>query len=514
MGRAQVRQSEVIQDGRISNFNGIYAAIVIPNATRGPVMEPVLVNSPEDLVRKFSIDGTLKPGSSLAYLHADLYLRRSDKLWVVRPNNTGLSYSAVELNISTALTDTTSAVVTDPEAHVFGADGCILFTSKDPGTWGNRLKIKISEPTTKEFEGQFNIEVYLDSSVVESFKATRVAGIKDGYQRSAYVEDVLVRSSYVSAVDNVAVLPSVMPKTTASAVALSNGSDGVIATTADVINAFELFRSRDKYPVTLLLDGGNEVTSIQQTLISIASSRKDCIALISTPYTEEADPISYITDIIAYKNTLAANSRYAGLYANSIKYFDRYNNRSVFIGSSIAPALSINKAYQERELWYPPAGWELGVINEAEDTLIHFSDGDMDAIVDAGINPIRRTSNGIVIWGQKNLSYPPNLADRMNVTLLLISLIPQLNEYLEGKIFQLNTESLWSSIEDTISAKLEGIVARNGLYAYKVVVDKSNNSASDIDNYTLNVDIYLQPTKGIEEIRERIIITKTGAALG
>ena len=42
----------------------------------------------------------------------------------------------------------------------------------------------------------------------------------------------------------------------------------------------------------------------------------------------------------------------------------------------------------------------------------------------------------------------------------------------------------------------------------------SNNSQQDVDNYTLNVWIFIKPTKAIEFIPTKVILTRTDLSFG
>jgi hypothetical protein len=57
---------------------------------------------------------------------------------------------------------------------------------------------------------------------------------------------------------------------------------------------------------------------------------------------------------------------------------------------------------------------------------------------------------------------------------------------------------------------MDGIVSRRGCYDYMVVCDDTNNTPEDIDNYRLNVDLYIKPTKAIEFIHFTTIIARSG----
>ena len=58
---------------------------------------------------------------------------------------------------------------------------------------------------------------------------------------------------------------------------------------------------------------------------------------------------------------------------------------------------------------------------------------------------------------------------------------------------------------------LESVQQRQGLYAFRVVMDESNNTPSEIDRNRLIGAIYLQPTKTAEFIILDFNVLPTGA---
>ena len=61
-----------------------------------------------------------------------------------------------------------------------------------------------------------------------------------------------------------------------------------------------------------------------------------------------------------------------------------------------------------------------------------------------------------------------------------------------------------------LESYMDNIKARRGVYDYQVVCDDTNNSPDDIDNYRLNVWLFVKPTKAIEYIPFKVVITSTG----
>jgi phage tail sheath protein FI len=58
---------------------------------------------------------------------------------------------------------------------------------------------------------------------------------------------------------------------------------------------------------------------------------------------------------------------------------------------------------------------------------------------------------------------------------------------------------------------MEQVVSRQGLFAYKVIMDETNNTADVIDRNQLIGQIYVQPTKTAEFIILDFTLQPTGA---
>lgn len=201
------------------------------------------------------------------------------------------------------------------------------------------------------------------------------------------------------------------------------------------------------------------------------------------------------------------NSSYCALYTPHLQIQDRFNDRKLFIAPDGHVAGSISFSASNYEIWFPAAGFKRGVLNVLAVSRI-FDDGELDLLYTAGINPIRFTSGrGIVIWGQKTLLARPSALDRLNVRLLLIVIEPAVKNFLEDYLFDLNDEGTRTIIEGKLEGYLETIKARKGITGYDVICDETNNSPEDIDANRLIVDIFIKPSRSIEDIPVRVVIT-------
>jgi phage tail sheath protein FI len=78
-------------------------------------------------------------------------------------------------------------------------------------------------------------------------------------------------------------------------------------------------------------------------------------------------------------------------------------------------------------------------------------------------------------------------------------------------VFDQNTIATRNSFLAQVNPYLTSVQQRQGLYAFKVVMDDTNNTADVIDRNQLVGQIYLQPTKTAEFIYLDFNVTPTGA---
>lgn len=509
MTAAQVRTSERDESQYIPASSGLALGTVLPDALRGPVMKPMLVDSIDRFLNLFSIDNEIKSYSSAAYHGISAYIRRGGTVWVTRPRTTGmkLASSIVKAATSQTVTGTLATALDLDDVPELTADDLLLIVAKDPGVWANRIKYKIEIPTRIEFVGHFNVKIYVDDNLKETFKCTR-RRILNGFRKSCYVVDVLAGSNYVNCIDNTTVVNTEVPRAVATATALTGGANGTASTSGDMIAAFQLYASPEDYKIKIFSDVGCEIVEVQKALVVMAEERGST-ALLGVPYATNVNSVTYLDDNLAYLESLAINSSFAALYSPQVEVYDQYSDRKLFVGASIFAACAIQFSDENYEIFYPPAGLTRGVINEALNLQRLFTKGDRDVLSDEGINTLRvYDGSGTVIWGQKTLSFPPSARDRLNVRLLINEIKPRVQTYLDGQLFDLNLPTTGPRVESLVDAMLLEYVNANGAYkAYSKYVA----SPEDIDNNHANVYLYIQPTKSLETIDEVVVIQRTGA---
>lgn len=409
------------------------------------------------------------------------------------------------------------SVDTQGVTEVDNVDELFLIHSANEGAWGDDVGIKIiiDQDIVKEPDA-FIIQVFTQDNQVtpiETHTVSRIEGKLDGFGQNIFIETVLESSNYIRVKDNSAVDESILPLAQATVLFLNAGDNGLAVTDSEMITASDTLANKDDLLVTVLMDGGFTSVAYQQNLEKIANlstGRGDAVAILSTPFADEASA-SFLTDILDFRKTeLNLNSSYAALYSPHVKILDRFNNRELFIAPDGIAAGAISFSAANFEVWFPPAGFKRGNFT-ALDLRRRFTSGEMDALQADEVNPLRFVpGKGLVVWGQHTLLSRPSALRDLNVRLLLIAIEPGIQEALEDFLFELNDEATRSLVTSLIESFLADIQSRRGLTDFSVVSDSSNNSAEDIDAGRLNIDIFIKPARAIKEIPVRLVITATG----
>jgi phage tail sheath protein FI len=163
--------------------------------------------------------------------------------------------------------------------------------------------------------------------------------------------------------------------------------------------------------------------------------------------------------------------------------------------------------------WYAPAGLTRGGLTIVSDTYIRLSRSDRDALYEARVNPIANFPNdGVVIWGQKTLQARPSALDRVNVRRLLLTVKKYIATSTRYLVFEQNTDATRLRFLSIVNPYLERVRAQQGLTAFRVVMDSTNNTSDLIDQNILYGQIFLQPTRTAEFIILDFNIQPTGAS--
>lgn len=507
------------QSTRIPSQLGVYAGIVVPSK-KGPLV-PTLCTSQSQFLKWFTPNEKLEVGFDIAHQSALDYLSYSNRLWVVRAIKDALYGGCVVVGTTSGNTSTPLNTGTDsPTEYSFTTGDAFLIYGANPGLWNNDISIKIiTDATVVKIANAFIINVYKGTTLVESHLCSRKQDAKDGYGNNIYIEDALEASNYIRAFDNVALDDDILPKAYTSAyLALNGGSDGSAVTDSENIAALNLLSNVNAYTVQLILNGGNTSAVFQKAIEALCQTRREeTFGILTTPYTDEVSA-NYINDILDYRNIdLNLNTYTSALFTPHIKIYDRFTDKNIYVSPDGHIGGLMSQTIQNFGYHYPTAGYKRGIINNALDLSVRYTQddnagGEVDVLYDAGINPlIFNPGRGIVIYGNKTLWSTPSDLESISVSMLInLQIRPGLREFLKDYLFELNDDATRSILVAKIETYMDTLKAKRAVYDYYVLCNDENNSPQDVQDKRLNVWLYIKPTLPIEFIEQKLIITPNG----
>ena len=228
----------------------------------------------------------------------------------------------------------------------------------------------------------------------------------------------------------------------------------------------------------------------------------------------------YVVDLVPFSSSInavttaanAKNTSYAATYWPWVQTIDPDSAQLVWVPAStmVAGVYAYNDNVSEP--WFAPAGINRGGLGNVVRAEKKLSQANRDTLYQNKVNPIASfPGTGVVVYGQKTLQTKASALDRVNVRRLLIALKSYISQVAQNLVFEQNTIATRNQFLSQVNPYLESVQQRQGLYAFKVIMDDSNNTADVIDRNQMVGQIYIQPTRTAEFIYLDFNILPTGA---
>ncbi len=286
----------------------------------------------------------------------------------------------------------------------------------------------------------------------------------------------------------------------------STNTQGLIGD--DYTNAIALLSNTDNYQYNVISAPG----------IYYQDYSTQCTSLINNTITR-GDAI-YVMDLVRYNQAIGTvtvqasgiDSSYTATYWPWLQTVDPNTAQLVYI----PPSTMIPGVYAftdaSSDPWFAPAGITRGGLGQVVRAERKLTSTNRDTLYEANVNPIATfPQQGVVVFGQKTLQKAASALDRVNVRRLLIALKDYISQIADNLVFEQNTIATRQNFLTQVNPYLESVQQRQGLYAFKVVMDESNNTPDVIDRNELIGQIFLQPTKTAEFIILDFNVLPTGA---
>jgi len=290
------------------------------------------------------------------------------------------------------------------------------------------------------------------------------------------------------------------------------GIQGLIG--ADYNDAISILDNKDEYSFNIISAPGlihafatNGATQTDN-IISLAESRGDCIAVI--------DLVAHGTSATSTVTSEASeiNSSYGATYWPWVQVGSATGKNVYVPASTVIPGVY---AFTDGAAapWFAPAGLVRGGIPTVLQAERKLTRSERDTLYSSNVNPIATfPGQGIAVFGQKTLQKKASALDRVNVRRLLIELKKFVGDQANSLVFDQNTITTRNKFLAAVNPFLDSVVQRQGLFAFRVVMDDTNNTADVIDRNQLIGQIFIQPSKTAEFIVLDFTLEPTGATFG
>jgi phage tail sheath protein FI len=274
-------------------------------------------------------------------------------------------------------------------------------------------------------------------------------------------------------------------------------------------NAIDILSNADEYDMNMLVMPG-VIQQYHSAVIDYAAQM--CLDRADTFFVFDcagltANVSTAVSEISTFDNN------YAATYYPWVRIVDANVNKPVWVPPTVVipGVLSFNDRVAAE--WYAPAGLNRGGLTSVTDAYSRLTLAERDDLYEGRVNPIATFPGvGVCVWGQKTLQAKPSALDRINVRRLLIAVKKFIASATRYLVFEQNTATTRNRFLNIVNPYLESVQQRQGLYAFRVIMDETNNTPDIIDRNIMYGQIFLQPAKTAEFIIIDFNILPTGAS--
>ena len=273
--------------------------------------------------------------------------------------------------------------------------------------------------------------------------------------------------------------------------------------------------------INVLAVPGARDTSVTNYVSSLVSSYGKAIYLMDIPgYDYDGNRVfdGEITrpDVQVTGNRFTSrrvNNSFVATYFPDVVAKDAASARNTRMPASIAALAAIGYNDKDAYPWYAPAGFNRGALSFVSNTAVKLNSADRDFLYENRINPITSfPGTGYVIFGQKTLQIGKSSLDRVNVRRLVNEVKRVVGDVASTFLFEQNNAATRSAFVAQLNPLLSLIQAQQGIDGFRVIVDDTNNTQSDVVANRLNGRVIVIPTRAVEFIAIDFIVTDNGAS--
>jgi len=278
-------------------------------------------------------------------------------------------------------------------------------------------------------------------------------------------------------------------------------------TVSSYVHALNLMVEKSETDIQLLAIPGVRVPYITNMATEVTEEHFDAMYIMDLQeYDIENNVVTSSDQTVSIDNTAQEfksrilDSSFVTTYFPNVSMLDPVSSEEIFVAPSVAVLGAIGNNDRLGYPWSAPCGNTRGILNDSITTTVKYLSGSETAVntlYNAAINPIIPTSDGLIIYSQKTLMAGDldSAMERVNVRRMLIDIRRRVRKIARSYLFEQNREVVLKSFSLAVQPILAGVQATAGIERYKVIIDTTTTTQTDIENNIVRGKIFLQPYK-------------------
>ena len=257
------------------------------------------------------------------------------------------------------------------------------------------------------------------------------------------------------------------------------------------------------------IDIVNNKTLVEEAIEMIENERADSIYVVTMPdkpfgASEYVDDMYTPDDVVYELEDSEIDSNYTCTYYPWVKYEDTDNNQYIYLPPTKDVVRNMALTDNTTHPWFAPAGISRGDVECVRAKYVTKLD-DEDTLYNGRINPIKTfASDGVKIWGQKNLQIRESQLNRIAVRRLLLRMRKLIAISCIGLIFDPNDNTTKNKFLSTVTPIMDNIKSNRGISDYKIEV---NDTVESRERRELPCKIFFKPYNALEYITLEFVVT-------
>ena len=262
------------------------------------------------------------------------------------------------------------------------------------------------------------------------------------------------------------------------------------------------------------IDYVNNTSLVEEAIEMIEEERADSIYVVTTPDKPSGagdfvDEMYTPDDAVYNLEDTEINSNYTCTYYPWVKYLDEDNNQYIYLPPTKDAVRNFAQTDNQYQSWFAPAGLNRGNVDCVRAHYITKL-ADEDTLYEGRINPVKTfATDGVKIWGQKNLQVTENQLNRIAVRRLLLRMRKLIAIACRSLIFEPNDSVTKNSFLSTVTPILDNIRSNRGISDYKIEV---NDTVESRERREIPAKIFFKPYNALEYIVLDFILTPEGVS--